>query len=201
MPPPHFPSVRGGSEATSSTEADELPPSPPLIQARKCATSQHIDAISRAKTRKIRVRRIDRRSLVRLAILPEGQQPPVKACFSQQPASFFSRSDDSAVACFFSPLSAVATAVAVDRAAICGTQRASPAMRISPPAKVLELTFRLPTDRSEKYHADRCHSRRAGIAGLGSPRMEPGCCIDLACPCSWPEPHEHERHSNCGFLQ
>ena len=45
---------------------------------------------------------------------------------SQQPEPFFSRSDDSAVACFFLRCRAVATAVAVARAASCGTQRESP---------------------------------------------------------------------------
>jgi len=44
---------------------------------------------------------------------------------SQQPASVFSRSDESAVACFFLRCQAMATAVAVARAASCGTQRAS----------------------------------------------------------------------------
>ena len=80
------------------------------------------------------------------------------------------------IGCFFLRGRAVATAVAVARAASCGLERVSPVNPTCPPAKVMELTCRLPTCRVQVSSARRTRIKEANRSAMGacaSAQVEP----------------------------
>ena len=87
-------------------------------------------------------------------VWPRHENESRERCDSSLHLRFFSRLG----VLFFLRCRAVATVVAVDRAASWGTQRASPVNRACPPAKVMELTCRLPTCRVQV--SSPCRSSR-----------------------------------------